>query len=432
MIMKLINIRYRRFFIIGLVFLAFLYIEVNLVKAEESKYSPYVIVFDLGSNGIKIKDMAKPFIYFDFNNDNFAERTDWITKEDGFLCIDRNNNKEIDNITELFSINSASKLELRELDSNNDGIVDEKDIQYTNLKVWQDINEDGYTQEGELKSLDEAGIKSFTLSIKNKSGKNIENLFIKALDFIIKDDLIHKDRIKFIKFHINRTYTKYNHDYEINVGAIGLPWIRGYGRMLDLPLAMTKNEKLKLKVEELSKIKDSKQLYDKIDELLECWTNSEEIPDSSMNGSLKTKQVRILSEFTGREPFYVPKDKKLYAEEAYLTIKNKVYVDFLAQTYIGEKFDITHDFGNDLISVGSNTYEKLVTNLTDEDLYFASYLIADSLQVSEILDTSKLKVQINKVGYGIELIRYLNCDYLLKGSGKNEYVKLLTPLVKSK
>ncbi len=39
---------------------------------------------------------------------------------------------------------------LKELDSNNDGIIDEKDKEFTNLLLWQDKNSNGISETDEL------------------------------------------------------------------------------------------------------------------------------------------------------------------------------------------------------------------------------------------------------------------------------------------
>jgi Ca2+-binding EF-hand superfamily protein len=47
---------------------------------------------------------------------------------------------------------------LKDLDSNNDGKIDNQDTNFNNLKIWQDKNSDGKLDEGELLSLAQAGV----------------------------------------------------------------------------------------------------------------------------------------------------------------------------------------------------------------------------------------------------------------------------------
>src|SRR3546814_17347376 len=49
---------------------------------------------------------------------------------------------------------------LRELDSNQNGVIDSQDAAFSELKIWLDANDNGRTDIGELLSLSEAGIAS--------------------------------------------------------------------------------------------------------------------------------------------------------------------------------------------------------------------------------------------------------------------------------
>lgn len=110
-------------------------------------------------------------VYFDLDKNGFAERTAWIGSNDGFLALDRNGNGTIDDGGELFSDRVTLKngeesgsgfVALKDLDDNNDGVIDEKDSAFKELTVWIDANQDGKS-EGELHSLEELGIKSISL-----------------------------------------------------------------------------------------------------------------------------------------------------------------------------------------------------------------------------------------------------------------------------
>jgi len=77
---------------------------------------------------------------FDLDGDKFAEKTGWISGDDGILVVDRNNNGKIDDISEIFGNKDKTNgfETLREFDSNHDGVVDANDTQFDQLKVWQD------------------------------------------------------------------------------------------------------------------------------------------------------------------------------------------------------------------------------------------------------------------------------------------------------
>ena len=133
------------------------------------------LVLDLDGDGIELTPFNEHNIYFDVDNDGAIERTGWVGADDGILVHDLNGDGEINNITETLSeyygapegtgaIYGNGFEALATLDSNNDGIIDASDTQFSTLRVWQDANSDAQTDAGELISLAEAGITSIDLN----------------------------------------------------------------------------------------------------------------------------------------------------------------------------------------------------------------------------------------------------------------------------
>ena len=136
-------------------------------------YDPLVI--DLNNDGIKGTNLDYK-INFDLDNNGFKEATSWIDNNDAFIAIDKNNNGTINNGSELFGNKSISNNayaytnpntkngfeSLKEFDSNNDGIIDEKDKEFTNLLLWQDKN--GISETDELIKLSDK-VKSINLNL---------------------------------------------------------------------------------------------------------------------------------------------------------------------------------------------------------------------------------------------------------------------------
>jgi len=146
-------------------------------KAFKDYQSPLVINlsgladFDL----IDVWD-AKREIRFDLIGDGQPVRTGWIGRKAAFLAMDRNHNRKIDDGTELFgeytqgaAVRSDGRrwdngfLALAQYDQNKDGRIDNKDRAYKDLLVWNDKNEDGRSQLGELKTLEQSRIRSIEL-----------------------------------------------------------------------------------------------------------------------------------------------------------------------------------------------------------------------------------------------------------------------------
>jgi hypothetical protein len=125
------------------------------------------IVLDLDGSGIR---QSVTRAEFDVDGDGQADSVGWISGGQAFLALDRNGNGAIDNGSEISFIadlpGASSDLEgLAAYDSNGDGRFDASDARFHDFLVWQDANEDGVSQAGELKSLDAAGIASIGLAI---------------------------------------------------------------------------------------------------------------------------------------------------------------------------------------------------------------------------------------------------------------------------
>lgn len=125
----------------------------------ESTTSPLVI--DLDGDGVETTT-EEDGVYFDHDNNGFAEKTAWVGKDDGLLVRDINNNGQIDDGTELFGNNTVLSNgqkatngfeALKDLDSNNNNVFDSSDTAWNQVKVWKDANQNGKVDSGELLSL---------------------------------------------------------------------------------------------------------------------------------------------------------------------------------------------------------------------------------------------------------------------------------------
>ncbi|MEL6424823.1 MAG: hypothetical protein AAFQ33_05140, partial [Pseudomonadota bacterium] len=122
------------------------------------------LVIDLDGDGIETLALDEFDVYFDIDGDFFRERSGWLDPDDGFVVLDRNGNGEIDDISEMFGGRTGRGLEdLAAFDENGDGVIDVADAIYSELRIWQDFDSDGETDEGELSTLADLGIASISL-----------------------------------------------------------------------------------------------------------------------------------------------------------------------------------------------------------------------------------------------------------------------------
>jgi hypothetical protein len=134
------------------------------------------LVLDLDGDGVSLVHYRRISTRFDMNGDGLVDDTGWISKNDGFLVIDRNKDGLITDASELSLLAEdptakTSLAGLAALDSNADHIIDSNDARFEELKVWIDGNQNGLTEAGELKTLNELGILSFDLAAHNTTNR---------------------------------------------------------------------------------------------------------------------------------------------------------------------------------------------------------------------------------------------------------------------
>jgi hypothetical protein len=135
--------------------------------------SNYVLVspiaIDLNGDGIKTVSIDAG-VTFDLLNTGSAVNVGWLSGNDGFLAIDKNQNGIIDDRSELFGgAVGEGFAQLASFDSNGDGQVNSQDSLFGDLGIWQDANINGKTEAGELKSLAAANIASLNVAYTQQS-----------------------------------------------------------------------------------------------------------------------------------------------------------------------------------------------------------------------------------------------------------------------
>jgi Ca2+-binding RTX toxin-like protein len=134
------------------------------------------IALDLNGDGIDLVVFGESNANFDWDGDGIRQQTAWVGPQDGFLTIDlaadgsAGADGVIDQRKEVaftdWAAGTKSDLEgLRiAFDSNGDGVLDNRDERWGEFRIWQDLDQDGRTDAGELKTLAEWGISSISLT----------------------------------------------------------------------------------------------------------------------------------------------------------------------------------------------------------------------------------------------------------------------------
>ncbi|WP_165667568.1 calcium-binding protein [Metapseudomonas otitidis] len=242
---------------------------------------------DLDGDGIETVG-ANAGITFDFDGDGLKTGTGWVKGDDGFLVLDRNGNGQIDNGGELFGVDTVKANgqkatdgfdALRDFDSNGDGVFDAKDAQFANVRVWQDTNQDGIAQAGELKTLAEHNIVAINLD-STASNQNSNGNLISAIGSFVRSDgsegtvNANQSLAANLDLASNPFYREFTDPIALDDAAKALPDMKGSGAVRDLREASMLNAELKTLLATYSQAQTREEQMGLLDKLIAEWAKS--------------------------------------------------------------------------------------------------------------------------------------------------------------
>ncbi|MBQ4284385.1 MAG: calcium-binding protein, partial [Lachnospira sp.] len=279
--------------------------------SQERRVDP--LIFDLNNDGI-FSTKVEDGVHFDYEADGFKEKTAWMSDGDGMLVRDINNNGIIDDGRELFgdqtllsngevAINGIDAL--TDLDSNSDGVIDIDDELFSELKIWIDKNRDGISQEDELHTLAELGIKEISLTNNGTNKTDINNNIISGMLYATYEngEKVDVAELDFTKSTIN---TVVKEDVIIDEDVLELPEIYGFGEVYSLRQAMSINDEFKSLIVNFINTKDRSEKMKMMDNILAVWTSTDRYTDNSSSSSLTGRgsfidegHLNVLEKFYG-------------------------------------------------------------------------------------------------------------------------------------
>ena len=275
------------------------------------------MVLDLDGDGVETTDTEKG-THFDHDNNDFAEKSGWVSKDDGLLVRDVNGNGMIDDGTELFGNNSVLSSgqkakngfeALADLDNNNDGVFNSADTEWNNVKVWKDANGNGIADEGELLSLEQAGVAGINLGYTNSDFTDANGNEHKQTGTFIKTDGT-TGSIHDVWFDADTSDTVDLSNIEIPADIAALPNVEGFGNVHDLHTAMALDEsgELKALVQQYAAETNAETRYGILLNIIYHWTGVQDMDPNGRDPTQvygkvidDTRKLEALEEFWGKE-----------------------------------------------------------------------------------------------------------------------------------
>ncbi|WP_370580336.1 hypothetical protein ABX022_16580 [Snodgrassella alvi] len=275
-------------------------------KDAENIRSP--IIIDMNGDGVKTTAQGK-HTYFDHDGNGFAENTGWVDSNDALLVLDRNQNGLIDDGKELFGSNtllsSGKKAQngfeaLAEFDENRDGVIDTADSVWSRLQLWQDKNQNGFVDEGELLSLSNTQITAIGLKYLKDDKKDENGHEHRETSQVTWADG-HQTDATDVWFKVDKGDTFNTDNLAIDKDIAKLPYIQGFGNVSDLHTAMQKDAVLKEMVKAYLTA-DTKTRELLLNNLIYRWTGSEQIDPVSRGKYIDdARKLVTLENLTGSD-----------------------------------------------------------------------------------------------------------------------------------
>ena len=343
------------------------------------------LLIDLDGDGIETTTIQNG-VYFDHENDGFAESSSWVGEDDGILAFDKDNNGYIDDGNEIFGDNyiksDGSKATsgfdaLSDFDSNHDGVINSQDEKYSQLKILKG--------DGSLLTLEEAGIESINLNstasnIVDASGNTqlttgtytkTDGTSGELGDYSLQNDKMDSVATDWV---------------DIPADVQELPNIIGHGSVYSLQQAIVRDTSGELKelVESFVNATDISSKRDLVVQILYKWTGADQIDPNSRGSNINAQQLYVLEKFMGENFVGVdgsgnPNNQACnLLNNAFAMLRDNIYAQLQSQTELKPLYDLL-DLQYNSVS------QKYVYNIDAVQQYIDSQIKIDATSGKELL-----------------------------------------------
>jgi hypothetical protein len=250
------------------------------------------LTLDLDGDGLETVGVAAG-VLFDHDGDGVASGTGWVSGDDGFLVLDRNANGVIDSGRELFGdstplASGGNALDgfsaLAQEDTNADGRVDSLDANWSALRVWRDLNQDGVSQSGELFTLGSLGIAALNVAVTEHTQTLANGNQVADLGTYVRSDgstgtLGETSQMADVNLADDTFNRQFSDTVPLTPEAQNLPDMQGSGLVRDLREAASQSGALAALLAQYAAAPTRAAQLALIDQVLDAWADTSQMAE---------------------------------------------------------------------------------------------------------------------------------------------------------